>query len=536
MIKALFNKLRLILIFGFNYEKKIIFAHDLLIKKKINSKVYLIKEKICNLGHLNSKEICEDDIKFKSSGINIKLSFEQYFYNHFINNQIFNSKIIFSLAYGEKFTYPFPKQYLMLLNNNNVQTKNFLSSLSWIFTNFILLTYNIFSIVFESLYLIKISKKKNKIIYLDAFSNVVPNDTANSNLDDFYTWCFKFLKLKDDTTFIHSNKLLKKYKKTASIGVNHRILYTKLFYLELSSIRFFIKYFSALIETVWFLFRYNKNLKFTILSKEIFIYFYLSSCEEIIPDYSFFNNSKITFKPLWTYLNNNDDYLFYYSTNIYPINSINNKELLDVYAHRLYTWSKYIVWYEGQKKWLKKKIPFDFIVILEKIIPYEGKNIILPLHKNKKKIVIFDVTPRNKLSYALELNPYNIYTLDYCKQFLQDIFDVIKKKNIDIVLKRKRKIKTADQEYEDYILSLTMLNNKIDVHYGDISAQSLINSSDICISIPLTSTAIIANYFNKPTAYYDPLNLVPDSIYFPNNIKILKNREDLREWLNKLLD
>ena len=75
MIKALFNKLRLILIFGFNYEKKIIFAHDLLIKKKINSKVYLIKEKICNVGHLNSKEICEDDIKFKSSGINIKLSF-----------------------------------------------------------------------------------------------------------------------------------------------------------------------------------------------------------------------------------------------------------------------------------------------------------------------------------------------------------------------------------------------------------------------------------------------------------------------------
>ena len=41
MIKALFNKLRLILIFGFNYEKKIIFAHDLLIKKKINSKVHL---------------------------------------------------------------------------------------------------------------------------------------------------------------------------------------------------------------------------------------------------------------------------------------------------------------------------------------------------------------------------------------------------------------------------------------------------------------------------------------------------------------
>ena len=105
-----------------------------------------------------------------------------------------------------------------------------------------------------------------------------------------------------------------------------------------------------------------------------------------------------------------------------------------------------------------------------------------------------------------------------------------------MVLKRKRQIKTADQEYENYISSLKISNNKINIHYGDTSAQSLIKKADICISIPLTSTALIANYFNKPTAYYDPLQLVADSVYFPNNIKILKNKEDLKVWINKFLN
>jgi polysaccharide biosynthesis PFTS motif protein len=536
MIKSIFNKLKQVMIFGFNYEEKIILAHNILIKNKTNNKVHLIKEKICNLGYLNSKENFKYDKKFKYDGININLSLEQFFYNFFINNQTFNSKLIFSLAFGKKFSYSVPKQYLKLLNDNNVKTQNFLSKISWFVTNLILLTYNILSIIFQSFYLLKISPKKKKVIYLDALSNVIPNDRIETDQSDFYSWCFKFLNINSNVTFVHSNILLKKYKISASIKTTHKILYSKFFYLKFSSLKFFTRYFKAFFETIIFLFKNIKNLKFTILSKEIFIYFYLKKCEHIVPDYSFFNNSKIIYKPLWTYLNKNDDYLFYYSTNIYPINSINDSDLIDVYGHKMYTWSKYIVWYEGQKKWLNKKIPFDFNVFIGNFIPYEGKNINLGNYANKKKLVIFDVTPRNKLTYSKEMNPYNIYSLDYCKKFLKDIFDIIEKKNISVVLKRKRQIKTADQEYENYISSLKISNNKINIHYGDTSAQSLIKKADICISIPLTSTALIANYFNKPTAYYDPLQLVADSVYFPNNIKILKNKEDLKVWINKFLN
>ena len=165
MIKSIFNKLKQVLIFGFNYEEKIILAHNILIKNKTNNKVHLIKEKICNLGYLNSKENFKYDKKFKYDGININLSLEQFFYNFFINNQTFNSKLIFSLAFGKKFSYSFPKQYLKLLNDNNVKTQNFLSKISWFVTNLILLTYNILSIIFQSFYLLKISPKKKSNLF-----------------------------------------------------------------------------------------------------------------------------------------------------------------------------------------------------------------------------------------------------------------------------------------------------------------------------------------------------------------------------------
>ena len=49
MIKSIFNKLKQVLIFGFNYEEKIILAHNILIKNKTNNKGFKFIKDVLNL-------------------------------------------------------------------------------------------------------------------------------------------------------------------------------------------------------------------------------------------------------------------------------------------------------------------------------------------------------------------------------------------------------------------------------------------------------------------------------------------------------
>lgn len=246
----------------------------------------------------------------------------------------------------------------------------------------------------------------------------------------------------------------------------------------------------------------------------------------------------MVFRPLWTYYNEErikeSVVLYFYSTNQNPLLIDTEKEkLFEVYGYKLHSWNKYICWSEHHEEWLNKLTNKKNKFIRTPFIPFAGKHIKL---NNKKKILsIFDVPPRTDEIYRLLDNPYNIYTLDYCTKFLDDIFKVFPKSfynEFNIIIKSK--FKNENIIHKKYIQYLKNLENKNITIINNISAESIIENSHSVISIPFTSPAITSLRKNKNTVYYDPSGKLTMKNCLEKEIKLISSLDDLKIWIGKL--
>ena len=78
-------------------------------------------------------------------------------------------------------------------------------------------------------------------------------------------------------------------------------------------------------------------------------------------------------------------------------------------------------------------------------------------------------------------------------------------------------------------------NNYIKVHPSQ-DARQIIQKTQACISMPFTSTALIAKNQGKPSVYYDPSGITCKDDNAAHGIKILTNIDELKEWVGSLRD
>ena len=69
----------------------------------------------------------------------------------------------------------------------------------------------------------------------------------------------------------------------------------------------------------------------------------------------------------------------------------------------------------------------------------------------------------------------------------------------------------------------------------DISAFRVIESSYAVISMPFTSTALIARALGKPSIYYDSTGRLQRDDRAAHGIEIISGPEELKDWLSKVL-
>ena len=75
------------------------------------------------------------------------------------------------------------------------------------------------------------------------------------------------------------------------------------------------------------------------------------------------------------------------------------------------------------------------------------------------------------------------------------------------------------------------MENKVIKIDHRIAPAALIKQSDLVISMPFTSTSMMANYENIPTAFYDTSGYVKlDKVH---GIKILKSKNELLRFSKK---
>ena len=70
--------------------------------------------------------------------------------------------------------------------------------------------------------------------------------------------------------------------------------------------------------------------------------------------------------------------------------------------------------------------------------------------------------------------------------------------------------------------------------YTNVDPLQVIQKTKACISIPFTSTAIIAKQEGKPSAYYDPSGMIQKDHTGAHDIPILSGINELEDWVDSI--
>ena len=517
--------------FNTRFEARLKNAFNSLEKNKKIKNLYKLKERLSNIRYRITKNTINDGY-FKYN-LDLYLSLNQFIYSRLINKPIFTSKLMFSMANNDSFIFPLPKIYLDEINK--IVKVNYLISkiLFYTFLTFFFL-YQLSIILKSAFLLFNKQAYKSKKILLDS----VPKLNFESLKDDkevnFFKWVIKKFDINSDSIFIHNNSEIKNQKIT--LGKNkYKVLYQKNIFTCCLN---FNRYLLSLKKTLFIVIKiiFFGKIELLLLSKELFN-FHLFECSKKDQNYDLclFNNSNMVFRPLWTHVNERINpgsvFVYFYSTNLIPLlQEIDKEKYFDVYGYSLHSWPNYITWSDIHSEWLSNSINKKIKLIKTSFVPFAGKH--TKLIKKRRTLTIFDVPPKKLGIYYLLNNPYNIYTLDYCKKFVEDIIRAIPEsiyRDIDIIFKIKREYKNIHPLYKKYINEITSHKNiKL---INDISPESVIDISDATISIPFTSTAITSLRKGKHSIYYDPSEKLSKNNCLENEVKLVTSFKELENWI-----
>lgn len=116
-----------------------------------------------------------------------------------------------------------------------------------------------------------------------------------------------------------------------------------------------------------------------------------------------------------------------------------------------------------------------------------NKNIDTP----SNSIAVFDVSPVRPTRYILLGAEIEYYVPEIAHQFLSDIQLVLDQNNISMLHKIKRLSRFINKKYVGRVRELTNKSNYIETD-PSVDAFQIIQKTKACISMPFTSTALIA--------------------------------------------
>jgi len=252
-----------------------------------------------------------------------------------------------------------------------------------------------------------------------------------------------------------------------------------------------------------------------------------------------FHNSVHVYRPLWTYEAGQKGarvIFYFYSSNCetfkrpegYPVQA---------FSWQAMNWPLYLVWDEVQADFVRRAVgegadirvvgPIWFHAMAAGALPPLGQ----------PGIAVFDITPLRQSIYAMLAVDMEYYVPKVCNQFLCDIQWATSRHGCVMLWKRKRKLKDMARTHPMYRSFIAALANHDNVRVidSDTSASLLIGASMAVISMPFTSTAVIARELGRPSCYYDPSGLVQKDDRAAHGIEVISGREELACWLDSIL-
>jgi polysaccharide biosynthesis PFTS motif protein len=521
-----------------NFYKKYIFKSNISIlrgynnlKNSNNLNFILIVKHQFSLTKISLKKTFYFNFYFNDSYENIQNAIRQYLIFDTASYSLNKSILKYFSSDGIKFSHPLPKIYLNILKEKNVKINFFKSKILWclyILKQIIKSYYIFFDLLFNSL----LQKKMYNFVYFENLQerNISKNNGKEKNIINWYHE--KFFK-NENNIYVHSIRSIN----SKILNNDYQLNFQKhpfITYLEIRKLFLYILWF-IVSNILIFYFLITGKWQYTLMFPEVIKkkYVKLLNKKNLALTYMFHNSSWI-YRPLWTYdaENKGSKIIFYfYSTNIESF-SINNNKKIQANCWNIMTWPNIFVWDNFQKSFILNSISFKSNILITGPIWFTDIEDSIP-KSYSRTIALFDIQPLRDLIFQQLGMDYEYYIPDVINKFLIDIVEVATSLNFTILYKKKKVLgRNTHIKYTKLIKELLSCKNLIHVN-SEISAFKLIEKSDITISIPFTSTSLIASSMNKPTVYYDPTGLLWKEDPARHNIQIISNKQELHIWLEK---
>jgi polysaccharide biosynthesis PFTS motif protein len=245
-----------------------------------------------------------------------------------------------------------------------------------------------------------------------------------------------------------------------------------------------------------------------------------------------FHNSDSLYRPLWTYEASVKGSLitfYFYSTNNesfkrpegYPIQSGSWQTM---------NWPRYLVWDQYQADFVRRAVGDGADIQVVGPVWFSAGVTDLPALR-PGCVAVFDVQPHRPSKYQTLGLPLEFYTPRVANQFLRDIHEVVAERGGVMALKRKRHIgRVLHRSYAAVVDTLSRSEHCVVID-PDTSAARVIDGCAVVLSMPFTSTALLARDVGKPSAYYDPHGVIQRDDRAAHGIPVLAGVPELRQWL-----
>jgi polysaccharide biosynthesis PFTS motif protein len=226
--------------------------------------------------------------------------------------------------------------------------------------------------------------------------------------------------------------------------------------------------------------------------------------------------------------------MWWYSANNIPFVSKNGKQaFFDESIYRQSNINRNYVWSEQQIEFVSAITGVES-EDLGSLVFYLMEPPIFTRSQNPFTLTIFDVTPFSQTGED------EFYSFSVCSNFLLDLLKIVKdlekELNIQIRIQIKSKRERSEKHDERYFDLLHSLVNDYSIVLVSENANlyNLIFDSDLVVSIPFTSPALIARELRVPSCYFSE-NYRFDLPNFRDGVPTFNSAESLSIFFRKVL-
>ena len=438
-----------------------------------------------------------------------------------------------------KVVYPLPKEWRVTITKYGFDVANIRSRLLWyiyILGAWLYGILQIAKIIFSGFKLLTQKPKKSKkyVYFANLSSGNLPHEVHGQRSYDIVSWYLQWKgKIKNIGAIHHSvsnvpTKLINDIDLVFQQDIlpslsGLKVIFCYVFWGFIASSIALLDFFRGRWWHALLLNQAALAAQVRILPKDSLAQEYL------------FHNSSWIYRPLWTYEaeRRGSGILFYfYSTNCEAFKKQDSYPPIS-FGYKAMSWSRYLVWDEYQEDFVRRAVNEQANVSIVGPIWFQSSAIVMP-PLDRSSVAVFDVTPHRHSRYVTLGLDNEFYTPTVTNPFLEHILNTTRQYDFDMLWKMKRNIGGIAHPFYCHLADQLVNNKHVMLVDPEISTIRVIESSVAVISMPFTSTALIAKEMGKPSIYYDPSGMLQKDDRAAHGIQVISEIGELENWLKTI--